>query len=104
MTWELVDLRKVVSPVDYICPYATLSFVKVEDAEKLVREREAFLNELANQQPKCEDDVSYERSVEEEVQEVVEEEKKDSGESAESSAVQSAPSEKVKLECSETVD
>ena len=88
MTWELVDLRKVVSPVDYICPYATLSFVKVEEAEKLVKERKAFLKELANQQLKREEDVSEDKSIEEqEVQEVAELEKKDSGESAESSAV-----------------
>ena len=47
-TWELVDLRKVVNPVDYICPYATLSFVQLFEAERLIRERDTFLKELAN--------------------------------------------------------
>ena len=40
VTWELVDLRKVVNPVDYICPYATLSFVQLEEAEKLLNDRD----------------------------------------------------------------
>ena len=39
-TWEIVDLRKVVSPVEYICPNANLSFVQLDEADRLTVDRE----------------------------------------------------------------
>ena len=48
-TWDLVDLRKVVNPVDYICPFAVLSLVQLTVAEKLGKERERVIKEMSNQ-------------------------------------------------------
>ena len=36
----MIDLRKVVNPVDYICPNATLSFVQLSEAESSTLNRD----------------------------------------------------------------